>query len=328
LKLATLPDGTRDGALIVVSRDLRRAVRAVAIAPTLQRALDQWSECAPPLQELYRKLDSQSRLPQEFAVAVEKLRAPLPRAYQWVDASAYLSHVERARRARGAAMPPDAETEPLMYQGGSDSMLGARDPLVVADASWGIDLEGEVAVITDDVPMGADARTAAGKIRLIALVNDLSLRNLTAAELAKGFGFVNSKSWTAFSPVAVTPDELGSAWDGARAHRPLLVHVNGVELGHPDAGRDMQFGFPELIAHAARTRPLGAGTVVGSGTVSNRDVSAGFACLTEKRAVETVEFGAPRTPFLRYGDRIRIEMLQQDGSSIFGAIDQVIEPGN
>jgi len=323
MKLATLRDGTRDGALMVVSKDLKRAVPAATIAPTLQRALDDWTHCRPALQKLHEALNA-GAAPGAFDLQPQRLAAPLPRAYQWLDGSAYLSHVERVRAARGATMPPGATEEPLMYQGGSDSMLGATDDVPVASEDWGIDLEGEVGVITGDVPMAASEAQAAGCIRLLVLINDVSLRNLTAAELAKGFGFVNSKSWTAFSPVAVTPEELGEAWDGRTVHLPLSVQVNGERLGAPDAGEDMQFDFPRLIAHAARTRPLGTGTIIGSGTVSNKSREAGFGCLAEKRAVETVESGKPQTPFLRHGDRVRIEMNDREGRSVFGAIDQRI----
>jgi fumarylacetoacetate (FAA) hydrolase len=323
MKLATLKDGTRDGTLVVVSRDLTRAAKAGAAAPTLQRALDDWAECEPALRKVYEALNDGSAAG-AFELQADRLMAPLPRAYQWADASAYLSHVERVRAARGATMPPGATEEPLMYQGGSDSMLGAGDDLPVESEDWGIDLEGEVGVITGDVPMGASAAQAAGCIRLLVLINDVSLRNLTPHELAKGFGFFHAKSWTAFSPVAVTPAALGDAWYGSRLHLPLSVKVNGERLGAPNAGRDMQFDFARLIEHAARTRPLGAGTIVGSGTVSNREQAAGFACLAEKRAVETVESGKPRTPFLRHGDRVRIEMHDRGDRTVFGAIDQKI----
>lgn len=325
MKLATLRDGSRDGALLAVSRDLRRAVRAAPVAATLQAALDDWSRCAPLLEKLCADLEA-GRCGEAFALDVASLMAPLPRAFQWADASAYLHHVELVRKARGAQLPPGASEEPLMYQGGSDSMLGARDDVPVADESWGIDLEAEVAVVTGDVPMGVSRQAAAGCIRLLMLVNDVSLRNLTAGELAKGFGFFNSKSWTAFSPVAVTPDELGAAWNGACVSLPLHVRVNDTEIGRPNAGVDMTFDFPRLIEHAARTRPLGAGTIIGSGTVSNRDRSAGSACLAELRALETIETGSPRTPFLRHGDRVRIEMRDGSGDSVFGAIDQRVVP--
>jgi fumarylacetoacetate (FAA) hydrolase len=323
MKLASLRDGSRDGALVLVSKDLARAVSAGAIAPTLQRALDDWEACRQALQKLDAALNSETAAG-AFAFEPARAMAPLPRAYQWADASAYLSHVERVRAARKATMPPGATEEPLMYQGGSDSMLGATDDVPVAREDWGVDLEAEVGIITGDVPMGVRADQSADCIRLLVLINDVSLRNLAAHELAKGFGFFNAKSWTAFSPVAVTPDELGDAWDGRTVHLPLSAQVNGQRLGAPNAGQDMQFDFPRLIAHAARTRPLGAGTIVGSGTVSNRAKDAGFACLAEKRAVETVETGEPRTPFLRHGDRVRIEMHDRGGRSVFGAIDQKI----
>jgi fumarylacetoacetate (FAA) hydrolase len=323
MKLATLRDGTRDGTLLVVTRDLGRGLKADHLAPTLQAALDDWDYLAPLLEQLYHELNA-GRSTRDFELDPAQLMAPLPRAYQWADASAYLNHVELLRKARGA--PPPPRKEPLIYQGGSDSMLGARDDIVLASEDWGVDLEAEIAVVTGDVPMGIDRDKALQHVRLLVLVNDVTLRNLVPAELAKGFGFFQSKAWTAFSPVTVTPDELGAAWDGKRVHRPMLVHVNGTELGHPDAGRDMSFHFGQLIAHAARTRPLGAGTVIGSGTVSNRDRSAGCACLAEKRALEAIEYGEPRTPFLRFGDRVRIEMLDEEGRSIFGAIDQQVAP--
>jgi fumarylacetoacetate (FAA) hydrolase len=322
MKLATLKNGKRDGELLVVSRDLAKAAKAANIAPTLQAALDDWERCAPALQKLAAALEAGSA--SAFALDPAKLMAPLPRAYQWADASAYLSHVERVRKARGAELPPDAEKEPLMYQGGSDSMIGPREDFVVADEAYGIDLEAEVGVILGDVPMGTRRTDASRYIRLLVILNDVSLRNLTAAELAKGFGFFQSKAWTAFSPVAVTPDELGAAWDGSRVHLPLHAAVNGTEIGCPNAGRDMSFDFPRLIEHAAKTRPLGAGTILGSGTVSNREPSVGVGCLAEKRALETIEHGKPRTPFLKHGDTVRIEMLDAQGASVFGAIEQIL----
>lgn len=324
MKLATLKNGKRDGELLVVSRDLSKAARAKDIAPTLQAALDDWERCAPDLAKLSSALEKGggSAIPLDPA----RLMAPLPRAFQWADASAYLSHVERVRKARGAELPPDAEKEPLIYQGGSDSMIGPRDAVIVADEAYGIDLEAEVGVILGDVPMGTRRSEASRYVRLIVILNDVSLRNLTAAELAKGFGFFQSKAWTAFSPVAVTPDELGPAWDGSRVHLPLLAAVNGVQLGKPNAGEDMSFDFPRLIEHAAKTRPLGAGTILGSGTVSNRDPAVGVGCLAEKRALETIEFGKPRTPFLKHGDVVRIEMLDARGASVFGAIEQAVRP--
>lgn len=335
MKLATLDDGTRDGRLVVVSRDLARAADARAVAPTLQKALDDWVLSAPALAALATALETGKADPEPFDP--KAALSPLPRAYQWIDGSAYLSHVELVRKARGAPMPPSFYSDPLMYQGGSDSFLAPREDIRVAEEDFGIDLEGEVAVILGDVPMGADRETAAAAIRLVLLVNDVSLRDLVPNELAKGFGFFLSKPSSAFSPVAATPDELGAAWDGGRLHLPLLVHVNGEPFGKTDAGRDMNFDFPALIVHAARTRPLRAGTILGSGTVSNRgsdggfglpigEGGAGYSCLAELRMVETLRFGAPRTRFLRYGDRVRIEMIDAAGRSIFGAIEQKVAP--
>lgn len=320
MKLATLKEGGRDGTLVVVDRMLTRFLRATGIARTLQAALDDWAMTAPRLETLSAKLNGGDAEGEPFDSA--RCAAPLPRAYQFADGSAYLNHVELVRRARGAEMPPSFHTDPLMYQGMSDGFLGPRCDILAADESWGIDFEAELAVILDDVPMGISAEDAGGSIRLFMLLNDVSLRNLVPGELAKGFGFFHSKPASACSPVAVTPDELGEAWDGARLHRPLLSHVNEQEVGRPDAGVDMSFGFPELIAHAAKTRRLGAGTIVGSGTVSNRDRAAGVSCLAERRTIEVLEHGAPRTPFLRFGDTVEIEMLDRDGRSIFGAIAQ------
>lgn len=325
MKLATLKNDTRDGALCVVSKDLARATIAYDVAPTLQAALDDWDYCAPQLAELYGRLNREPEGSRFFAIDDwKRFAAPLPRAYQWCDASAYLSHVERARKARGAELPREMRDEPLMYQGGSDAFLGARDDVPVADEAWGIDLEGEVAIVTGDVPMGVKREHAGEAIRLVMLVNDVSLRNLVPHEVAKGFGLLQCKTWTAFSPVAVTPDELGDAWDGRRVHLPLVVHVNGEKLGAPDAGKDMKFDFPRLVVHAAHTRPLGAGTIIGSGTVSNDDRSVGVSCLAEKRALEMTHGKEPTTPFLKFGDRVRIEMLDAEGRSIFGAIDQTV----
>jgi len=325
MKLASLKTGGRDGTLIVVDRGLRRAVAVPAIAPTLQAALDDWTEVAPRLEEVYRELN-QGEVKAAFPLDFERLAAPLPRAYQFLDGSAYLSHVELARKARGAKMPPDFLTDPLMYQGASASLLGPRDPIVAASEAWGIDFESEVAVITDDVPMGVIPEEASAHIRLLMLLNDVSFRDLIPAELAKGFGFLHGKPPSSCSPVAVTPDELGEAWDGRRVHFALLSHVNGELFGHPDAGRDMHFDFPALISHAARTRKLIAGTIVGSGTVSNADPARGSSCLVEKRMLEIIEKGKAVTPFLRFGDRVRIEMVDREGRSIFGAIDQVVRP--
>ena len=320
MKLATVKDGTRDGALVVVSRDLTRCARVPHIARTLQDALDDWAAKAPALVEAARALEAGGGAAFDPAAAM----APLPRAYQWCDGSAYLNHVELVRKARKAEMPPEYYDDPLMYQGGSDSMIGPRDDVEALDEAHGIDFEAEVAVVTDDVPMAVTAQTALGHVKLVMLVNDVSLRNLIPAELAKGFGFFQSKPSSAFSPVAVTPDELGDAWRGGKVHLPLRAELNGKLFGSPDAGTDMNFDFGRLIAHAARTRPLGAGTIVGSGTVSNRDRAVGSCCIAEVRTIETIEKGKPETPFMKFGDRIRIEMLSADGTSIFGAIDQKV----
>lgn len=324
MKLASLKDGTRDGQLIVVSRDLHTAAIADAIAPTLQRVLDDWAFYAPQLRELYDALNH-GRARHTFAFDAANCMAPLPRAFQWADGSAYVNHVELVRRARGAEMPPEFWTDPLMYQGGSDDFLGARDDIVCASEEWGIDFEAEVAVITGDVPMGVSPDDALKGVRLVTLVNDVSLRNLIPAELAKGFGFLQSKPRSALSPVFVTPDELGEAWRDCKVHLPLVTHINGEWFGAPEAGVDMQFDFAQLVAHAARTRPLSAGTIVGSGTVANQDTSLGASCFAERRTVETLEHGKPLTPFLKFGDRVRIEMLDREGRSIFGAIEQRIE---
>jgi fumarylacetoacetate (FAA) hydrolase len=335
MKFATLKDGTRDGQLVIVSRDLARCVAVPEIARTLQGALDHWHANAPALAALAAELDA-GRLPDAEPFAPRTAMAPLPRAYQWADGSAYVNHVELVRRARGAVMPPEFWTDPLMYQGGSDGLLGAHDDIVLADEAWGIDFEAEVAVVTDDVAMGATLAAAAGAIRLLMLVNDVSLRNLIPAELGKGFGFLQSKPASAFAPVAVTPDELGDAWRDGMVHLPLVAHLNGVLFGRPNAGIDMTFSFPRLIAHLARTRELEAGTIVGSGTVSNKERGGpgrpaaeggvGYACIAEQRTVETILTGAATTPFMRFGDRIRIEMLDTGGRSVFGAIDQVVRP--
>jgi fumarylacetoacetate (FAA) hydrolase len=325
MKLATLKDGSRDGQLAVVSRDLTLAHHASGIVGRLQDALDDWSFFAPQLNDLYQTLN-EGRARHAFPFDPTLALAPLPRAYQWADGSAYVNHVELVRKARGADMPPSFWTDPLMYQGASDDLLGAHAPIVCPSEEYGIDFEAEVAVITDDVPMGATPDAAAGHIRLIMLVNDVSLRNLIPAELAKGFGFFQSKPATGCSPVAVTPDELGAAWRDAKVHRPLTVHWNGEKVGEPDAGADMTFHFGQLIAHVARTRQLGAGSIVGSGTVSNLDRSRGYCCIAEKRSLEMIESGAARTPFMRYGDRVRIEMFDAHGQSIFGAIDQTVAP--
>ena len=323
MKLASLKSG-RDGALVVVSRDLTRCVSAGHIAPTLQHALDHWHEDAPRLMRVYDLLN-EGEVAGESAFDPKQCLSPLPRAYQWADGSAYVTHVELVRKARGAEMPPRFGTDPLMYHGGSDSFIGPCDPILAADEAWGIDLEGEVAVIVDDVPMGTDAAHAEKHIKLLMLVNDVSLRNLIPAELAKNFGFFQSKPASAFSPVAVTPDELGEAWSDGKVRLPLSVHLNGAKFGTPNAGEDMTFSFPQLIAHAAKTRALCAGSIIGSGTVSSKDRSSGSACIAERRSLETIQHGAPQTAFLRFGNRVRIEMLDPDGRSIFGAIDQDVQ---
>jgi fumarylacetoacetate (FAA) hydrolase len=320
MKLASLKHG-RDGRLVVVNRALTRCVPAGGIAGTMQQALDHWESSAPRLAALAAQLESGS-VPDAMPFDSRRCAAPLPRAYHWVDGSAYVNHVELVRKARGAEMPASYWTDPLVYQGGSDDLLGPNDDARFVSESHGIDLEAEVAVVTGDVPIGTTAEAAAGSIRLIMLVNDWSLRNLIPGELAKGFGFYQSKPATAFSPVAITPDELGASWRDGRVHRPLVSHVNGQPFGRPDAGVDMTFSFPQLIAHVTATRRLGAGAIVGSGTVSNYDRSLGSSCLAEKRTLEQIEFGAPRTPFLKFGDRVRIEMFDAGGASLFGAIDQ------
>ena len=323
MKLASSKHG-RDGALLVVSRDLSHCVSAGHIAPTLQHALDHWHEAAPRLMRVYDLLNEGS-VAGETGFDPKQCTSPLPRAYQWADGSAYVTHVELVRKARGADMPPSFWTDPLMYQGGSDSFIGPCDPIMASDEAWGIDLEGEVAVIVDDVPMGTDTAHTEKHIKLLMLVNDVSLRNLIPAELAKNFGFFQSKPASAFSPVAVTPDELGEAWSDGKVHLPLSVHLNGAQFGVPNAGEDMTFSFPQLIAHAAKTRALCAGSIIGSGTVSNKDASRGSACIAERRSLETIQHGTPQTPFLKFGDRVRIEMLDSDGRSIFGAIDQDVQ---
>ena len=320
MKLASLKHG-RDGRLVVVNRALTRCVPASDIADTLQQALDHWDESAPRLVALAAQLET-GNAPDAMRFDIRQCAAPLPRAYHWVDGSAYVNHVELVRKARGAEMPASFWTEPLVYQGGSDDLLGPNDEARFVCESHCIDLEAEVAVVTGDVPLGTTVDAAGGTIRLIMLVNDWSLRNLIPGELAKGFGFYQSKPATAFSPVAITPDELGGSWRDGRVHRPLVSHINGQPFGHPDTGVDMTFNFPQLIAHVAATRRLGAGAIVGSGTVSNYDRSLGSSCLAEKRTLEQIEFGAPRTPFLKFGDRVRIEMFDAGGASLFGAIDQ------
>lgn len=325
MKLASLKAGGRDGTLVVVDRDLRFCVPAAGIAPTLQAALDDWANAAPRLNALYEDL-VEGRCAGAARLDFTALASPLPRAYEFVDGSAYLPHVERVRRARGAEVPASFYEDPLMYQATSAGFLGPRDPVPVINEEWGIDFEAEVVVVTDDVPMGIGAEAAADHIQLIGLVNDVSLRNLIPGELAKGFGFLQSKPRSALSPVLVTPDELGDDWRGSKLHLPLRSWLNGERFGEPEAGEDMQFDFGQLIAHAARTRPLTAGTIVGSGTIANQDERVGASCLAEKRVLEIIDRGEAVTPFMRYGDVVRIEMLDRDGRSIFGAIEQMIEP--
>lgn len=323
MKLASLKEGGRDGTLIVVNRELTRGVRAGAIAPTMQKALDDWAAVAPRLAELADALRD-DKAPASFELDTSALAAPLPRAFQWADGSAYVVHVELVRKARGVEMPPSFWTDPLMYQGGSDSFMGCNDEIEVADEAWGIDFEGEIGVVVDDVPMGISPAAARKHIKLVTILNDVSLRNVIVTELAKGFGFFHGKPATAFAPVAVTPDELGGAWDGGKLNLPLISTYNGRKFGHPNAATDLTFDFGQLIAHAAKTRHLEAGTVVGSGTVANRDASVGCSCIAERRVRETIDSGKPVTPFMKFGDRIRIEMYDKAGHSIFGAIDQKV----
>ena len=330
MKLASLKNG-RDGALVVVSNDLSRYIAADGIAATLQAALDDWSGAAPKLDALTARLESGDG----DAFDAKNCSSPLPRAYQWADGSAYVNHVELVRKARGAEMPESFWTDPLMYQGGSDSFIGPGEAIVAATEDWGIDFEAEVAVVTGDVPMGVSATDAIDYVRLVMIVNDVSLRKLIPGELAKGFGFFQSKPSSAFSPVAVTPDELGNAWQDAKLHLPLLSFLNNEAFGKPDAGTDMTFDFGQLIAHAAKSRPLAAGTIIGSGTVSNKlndgpgkpiaEGGVGYSCIAEIRTIETIEAGAPTTSFLKFGDQVRIEMLDANDNSIFGAIDHSVE---
>ena len=334
MKLATLKKGGRDGTLVVVNRALTHCRAVPAIARTLQAALDDWAEVEPQLRQIYEALNSGAFSdPDPFDQSA--CHSPLPRAYQWADGSAYVNHVELVRRARGAELPESFWTDPLIYQGGSDSFVGPRDPVLALSEEWGIDLEAEVAVITGDVKMGATAEQCAPAIRLLMLVNDVSLRNLIPGELAKGFGFFQSKPASAFSPVAITPDELGPDWREGRVHRPLTVHLNGQLFGQPDAGTDMIFNFPQLLAHVSKTREMVAGSIIGSGTVSNKQGGlngssvahggVGYCCLAEVRMYETIETGKPQTSYLQFGDTVRIEMFDRNGASIFGAIEQRVE---
>lgn len=333
MKLASLKNGSRDGVLVVVSRDLSRCVAVPAVAGTMQQLLDNWATLSPQLEEVYQALNN-GHIEGEKAFDQTQCESPLPRAYQWADGSAYVNHVELVRKARNAEMPPSFWTDPLMYQGGSDDFIGPRDNIDVVSEDYGIDFEGEVAVITDDVAMACSADEARSKIRLLMLVNDVSLRGLIPNELAKGFGFFQSKPASAFSPVAVTPDELADKWQDGRVHLPLLSTYNGKLFGKPNAGVDMTFDFGQLVAHAAKTRNLGAGAIIGSGTVSNKqgtehgtsveEGGVGYSCIAEIRMIETIRDGKPATAFMKFGDTIRMEMLDEQGNSIFGAIDQQV----
>jgi len=326
MKLATLKDGSRDGQLVVVSRDLAQAHFATGIATRMQQLLDDWNFISPQLEDLYATLNG-GRARHAFVFDPRQCMAPLPRAYQWADGSAFINHVELVRRARNAEVPASFYSDPLMYQGGSDDFLGPCDDAVFADAAWGIDFEAEVAVVTGDVATGTSPDAALEAVRLVLLANDWTLRNLVPAELGKGFGFLQSKPATAFSPVAATTDELGPAWQGGRLHGVLESAWNGRSVGRCEAGPEMTFHFGQLIAHVAKTRQLRAGSIVGSGTVSNKDWSHGYSCIAEKRAIETIEGGAPQTDFMQFGDSIRIEMKGANGQSLFGAIEQkVAEP--
>ncbi|MCE3232412.1 MAG: fahA [Rickettsiaceae bacterium] len=350
MKLASLKNN-RDGTLIVVSNNLKYAVKVPHIASTMQAALDNWKIISPRLEEIYSYINNfiptsdkkisgtisdqviahgsdDGRVTDKseiFALDLTKLASPLPRSYQWLDGSAYVNHVELVRKSRGAEMPKEFWTDPLMYQGASDSFAAPTDPILAASTDWGIDFESEVAVITDDVPMGISAKDAASHIKLIMLVNDVSLRNLIPAELAKGFGFLHGKPATAFSPIAVTPDELGNTWKDGKVHLPLITTLNGKVFGQPNAGVDMTFSFLKLIEHAAKTRFLGAGTIIGSGTVSNIDKTSGSSCIIEKRMLEVVDKGTSTTPFMQFGDTVKIEMLDSNGNSIFGVIEQKVK---
>ena len=325
MKLATYRDGSRDGQLVVVSRDLSTAHYASGIATRLQQVLDDWNFLSPQLEDLYQTLN-QGKARHAFAFEPAHCMAPLPRAYQWADGSAFPNHIDLLSRARGAEAPADFMDDPRVYQGGSDDLLGACDDAVFADVGWGIDFEAELAVVTGDVAIGTGADAALDSVRLLMLANDWSLRHLVPGELAKQFGFLQSKPATSFAPVAVTPDELGAAWRGGRVHRPVDIAWNGKSVAHVDAGAEMSLHFGQLIAHIARTRRLRAGSIVGSGTVSQRDPAAGYGCIAEKRAREIIDSGSASTDYMAFGDRLRIELLGEDGQSVFGAIDQRVAP--
>jgi fumarylacetoacetate (FAA) hydrolase len=320
MRLATLRAGGRDGTLVVVRRDGQAFARAAGIAETMQAALEEWDRVRPRLEALGRHLDKGGAAER---LDPRELHSPLPRAYEWIDGSAFLSHVRLARRSRGAEPPPNLTSDPLVYQGGSGVLLAPTDPIPLGDPAWGLDLEGEIAALLGDVPLGTTAAQAPAHVRLLCLANDVTFRNLVPAELAKNFGFFQSKPATAFSPFAITPDELGAAWQDGRVHLPLKVQLNGELLGQCDAG-EMHFSFFDLVAHVARTRAFSAGTILGSGTVSNEDRARGVSCLVERRMIEQLDGGAPKTPYLQRGDRVRIEMLDAGGRSLFGAIDQEV----
>ncbi|MEM1080944.1 MAG: fumarylacetoacetate hydrolase family protein [Pseudomonadota bacterium] len=323
MKLASLKRGGRDGSLIVVNRALTQAVEAGDIAASLQAALDDWDQTAPRLNTLFEQLQA-GQCSDAFVLDLHQLASPLPRAYQFLDGSAYLPHVERVRKARGAEVPESFFTDPLMYQAVSDGFLGPRDDIHMADTAWGIDFESEIGVICDDIRMGASPAECADHIQLVTILNDVSLRNLIPGELAKGFGFLQSKPRSALAPVVATPDELGDAWVDSKLNRPLITHLNGELFGHPEAGEDMQFSFAELLAHAAKSRPLAAGTLMGSGTIANQDTARGASCLAEKRMLEIIANGSPETPFLQFGDTVKIDMHDPDGHSYFGSIEQTV----
>lgn len=335
MKLGTLNNGTRDGQLVVVSTDLTRFVEATHIAPNLRTAMDDWETSAPLLMEMSKSLNQNEGLGDRFRE--RNAMAPLPRAAQWADGSAYVNHVELVRKARGAEMPDTFWTDPLMYMGAPDAMIGPRDPIICGSEDWGIDMEAEVAVFVDDVPMGVTPEEAGKHIKMIAIINDVSLRNLIPAELGKGFGFFQSKGVTSFSPVAVTPDELGEAWDGGKVNLPMLVDYNNEHFGRAEAGVDMTFDFGKLISHAAKTRKISAGSIIGSGTISNKldggpgkpisEGGAGYSCIAEIRMIETINAGKPSTAFMKFGDTVRIDMKDASGHTIFGAIEQSVEKG-
>ena len=325
MRLASLRDGGRDGTLIVVDRAMSTGVRVDGIAPTLEQALENWAAVGPKLQSVYDELNA-GRVEGSFPLEVGDLASPLPRSHQFLDGSVYLHHMEKARKARGADMPPNHKTDPVMYQGLSDSFVGPRDPMPIVDTTLNADYEAEIAVVLDDVPAGVSANDAAGHIALVVLLNDYTFRALTKTELPKGFGFLQAKPTSSFGPVAVTPDELGDVWDGEKFHLEVRSHVNDTLMGNPNAGEGMFFTYPQLIAHAARTRPLSAGTIIGAGSISNQDESRGHGCIAEARIAEQIATGTEHTPWLQYGDVVAIEAFDKSGESVFGRIEQVIAP--